>query len=97
MRNLDDVRNLFPKTLDHLGKLTFCQQCGGKHLWLTADYDQPSEGQACSITRGVYRPSRYGRLQQNNGKLLNLSTSSTAMAIPESGAYSGCKAAIEQI
>lgn len=99
MRNLDDVRNLFQKTLDHFGKLDILvNNAAGKNIFKpTADMTEAEYDSMFDITRGVYFA-----LQQaahhiaDSGKIVNLSTSGTAMAIESGGAYSGCKAAIEQ-
>lgn len=99
MRNLEDVHNLFQKTLDHFGKLDILvNNAAGKNIFKpTADMTEAEYNSMFDITRGVYFA-----LQQathhlaDGGRIVNLSTSGTAMAIPAGGAYAGCKAAIEQ-
>ena len=99
MRNLDDVRNLFQKTLDRFGKLDILvNNAAGKNIFKpTSDMTEAEYDSMFDITKGVYFA-----LQQaahhvaDGGRIINLSTSGTAMAIPAGGAYSGCKAAIEQ-
>lgn len=99
MRNLNDVRNLFQKTLDRFGKLDILvNNAAGENIFkLTSDMTEAEYDSMFDITKGVYFA-----LQQaahhlaDGGRIVNLSTSGTAMAIPTGGAYSGCKAAIEQ-
>lgn len=99
MRNLDDVRNLFQKTLDRFGKLDILvNNAAGKNIFKpTADMTQAEYDSMFDITRGVYFSLQQAAyFLADSGRIVNLSTSGTAMAIASGGAYSGCKAAIEQ-
>jgi 3-oxoacyl-[acyl-carrier protein] reductase len=50
-----------------------------------------------NITKGVYFAlQQAAQHMADGGRIVNLSSSGTAMAIPTGGAYAGCKAAIEQ-
>ena len=99
MRKLEEVRNLFQKTIAHFGKVDILvNNAAGKNIFKpTAEMTEDEYNSMFDITRGVYFA-----LQQaahhlaDNGRIISLSTSGTAMAIPTGGAYSGCKAAIEQ-
>lgn len=99
MRKISDVRNLFQKTLDHFGKLDILvNNAAGRNIFKpTADMTEDEYNSMFDITRGVYFS-----LQQaahhlaDGGRIVNLSSSATAMAYPTGGAYAGCKAAIEQ-
>jgi 3-oxoacyl-[acyl-carrier protein] reductase len=78
MRNLDDVRNLFQKTLDHFGKLDILvNNAAGKNIFKpTADMTEAEYDSMFDITRGVYFA-----LQQaahhlaDGGRIVNLSSS----------------------
>lgn len=99
MRNLDDVRNLFQQTLAHFGQLDILvNNAAGKNIFKpTADMTEAEYDSMFDITRGVYFALQQAAYHlADGGKIVNLSTSGTAMAIPAGGAYSGCKAAIEQ-
>jgi 3-oxoacyl-[acyl-carrier protein] reductase len=99
MRNLEDVRSLFQQTLDQFGRLDILvNNAAGKNVFKpTADLTEAEYDTMFDITRGVYFA-----LQQaahhlaDGGRIVSISTSGTVMAIPTGGAYSGCKAAIEQ-
>ena len=98
MRKLDEVRTLFEKTIDHFGKVDILvNNAAGKNIFKpTAQMTEDEYNNMFDITRGVYFA-----LQQaahhlaDNGRIISISTSGTAMAIPAGGAYAGCKAAIE--
>jgi 3-oxoacyl-[acyl-carrier protein] reductase len=98
MRKLEEVRTLFEKTIDHFGKVDILvNNAAGKNIFKpTAQMTEDEYNSMFDITRGVYFA-----LQQaahhlaDNGRIISISTSGTAMAIPTGGAYAGCKAAIE--
>lgn len=98
MRKLEEVRTLFEKTIDHFGKVDILvNNAAGKNIFKpTAQMTENEYNNMFDITRGVYFA-----LQQaahhlaDNGRIISISTSGTAMAIPAGGAYAGCKAAIE--
>jgi 3-oxoacyl-[acyl-carrier protein] reductase len=98
MRKLEEVRTLFEKTIDHFGKVDILvNNAAGKNIFKpTAQMTEDEYNNMFDITRGVYFA-----LQQaahhlaDNGRIISISTSGTAMAIPAGGAYAGCKAAIE--
>lgn len=98
MRNLSDVRDLFQLTLSRFGKLDILvNNAAGVNVFKpTQEMTEDEYNSMFDITRGVYFA-----LQQaahhiaDNGRIINISTSGTAMAIPAGGAYAASKAAIE--
>ena len=99
VRQLEDVRLLFKQAIKQFGKVDILvNNAAGKNIFKpTADMTEDDYNSMFNITRGVYFA-----LQQaahhlaDSGRIVSISTSGTAMAIPAGGAYSGCKAAIEQ-
>lgn len=99
VRKIEDVRALFQQTIEQFGKVDILvNNAAGKNIFKpTAEMTEDDYNSMFDITRGVYFA-----LQQaahhlaDNGRIVSISTSGTAMAIPAGGAYSGCKAAIEQ-
>ena len=99
VRQLEDVRSLFEQAIKQFGKVDILvNNAAGKNIFKpTADMTEDDYNSMFNITRGVYFA-----LQQaahhlaDGGRIVSISTSGTAMAIPAGGAYSGCKAAIEQ-
>ncbi|MBW4639498.1 MAG: glucose 1-dehydrogenase [Gloeocapsa sp. UFS-A4-WI-NPMV-4B04] len=99
VRQLEDVRALFEQAIKQFGKVDILvNNAAGKNIFKpTADMTEDEYDSMFNITRGVYFA-----LQQaahhlaDGGRIVSISTSGTAMAIPAGGAYSGCKAAIEQ-
>jgi 3-oxoacyl-[acyl-carrier protein] reductase len=98
MRKLEDVRDLFKSAIAQFGKVDILvNNAAGKNIFKpTAEMTEDEYNSMFDITRGVY----FG-LQQaahhlvDGGRIISISTSGTAMAIPTGGAYAGCKAAIE--
>jgi len=98
VRKLEDVRALFEKAFEQFGKVDILvNNAAGKNIFKpTAEMTEDEYDSMFDITRGVYFT-----LQQaahhlaDGGRIVSISTSGTAMAIPAGGAYSGCKAAIE--
>ncbi|MBW4629272.1 MAG: SDR family oxidoreductase [Brasilonema octagenarum HA4186-MV1] len=98
VRNLEEVRALFEKTTQHFGKVDILvNNAAGKNIFKpTSQMSEDEYNSMFDITRGVYFT-----LQQaahhlaDGGRIVSISTSGTAMAIPAGGAYAGCKAAIE--
>ena len=99
MRNLSNVRDLFQQTLSRFGKFDILvNNAAGVNLFKsTAEMTEDEYNSMFDITRGVYFA-----LQQaahhiaDGGRIINISTSGTVMAIPAGGAYAASKAAIEQ-
>jgi len=99
LRKLEDVRMLFEKVIAQFGKVDILvNNAAGKNIFKpTAEMTEDEYNSMFDITRGVYFA-----LQQaahhlaDGGRIISISTSGTAMAIPTAGAYAGCKAAIEQ-
>lgn len=99
VRKLEEVRSLFEKAIAQFGKVDILvNNAAGKNIFKpTAEMTEAEYNSMFDITRGVYFT-----LQQaadhlaDGGRIVSISTSGTAMAIPAGGAYSGCKAAIEQ-
>jgi 3-oxoacyl-[acyl-carrier protein] reductase len=99
MRNIAEIRNLFQKTLEHFGKLDILvNNAAGKNVFkLTAEMTEDEYDSMFDITKGVYFAlQQAAQHMADGGRIVNLSSSGTAMAIPTGGAYAGCKAAIEQ-
>lgn len=99
MRKIEDVRHLFQKTLDHFGKLDILvNNAAGRNIFKpTAEITQEEYDSMFNITRGVYFALQEAAHHiADGGRIVNLSSSATAMAYPTGGAYAGCKAAIEQ-
>ncbi|MBW4579533.1 MAG: SDR family oxidoreductase [Tildeniella nuda ZEHNDER 1965/U140] len=98
VRKLEEVRSLFEQAIAQFGKVDILvNNAAGKNIFKpTADMTEDEYNSMFDITRGVYFT-----LQQaahhlaDNGRIVSISTSGTAMAIPAGGAYAGCKAAIE--
>lgn len=99
MRKIEDVRNLFQKTLDYFGKLDILvNNAAGKNVFKpTAEMTQEEYDSMFDITRGVYFAlQQAAHHMADGGKIISISTGGTSMAIPAGGAYAGSKAAIEQ-
>ena len=99
VKKLEEVQKLFETAIAQFGKADILvNNAAGKNLFKpTAEMTEDDYNSMFDITRGVYFT-----LQQaahhlaDNGRIVSISTSGTVMAIPTGGAYSGCKAAIEQ-
>lgn len=99
MRKVEDVRDLFRKTIDRFGRLDILvNNAAGKNIFKpTAEMTEEEYDSMFDITRGVYFSlQQAAHHMADGGRIVNLSSSGTAMAIPTGGAYAGCKAAIEQ-
>ncbi|MBD1848025.1 SDR family oxidoreductase [Cyanobacteria bacterium FACHB-63] len=99
VRSLEDVRQLFQKTIDHFGKVDILvNNAAGKNIFKpTADMTEDEYNSMFDITRGVYFALQEAAHHlADGGRIVSTSTSGTIMAIPAGGAYAGCKAAIEQ-
>lgn len=99
MRNLNEVREFFQKTIDHFGKLDILvNNAAGVNVFKpTAEMTEEDYNSMFDITRGVYFGlQEAARHMADNGRIVNISTSGTAMAIASGGAYAASKAAIEQ-
>lgn len=98
IRQLDQVQNLFQQTLDRFGKLDILvNNAAGKNIFKpTAEMTEDEYNSMFDITRGVYFALQQAALHiADHGRIISISSSATAMAIPAGGAYAGCKAAIE--
>lgn len=99
MRKISDVRSLFQKTLNHFGKLDILvNNAAGRNVFkLTAEMTEDEYNSMFDISRGVYFSlQEAAHHMADGGRIVNMSSSATAMAYPTGGAYAGCKAAIEQ-
>jgi 3-oxoacyl-[acyl-carrier protein] reductase len=99
MRQIAEVRNLFQKTLAQFGQIDILvNNAAGKNIFKpTAEMSEAEYNSMFDITRGVYFSLQEAAHQMaNGGRIVNMSSSATAMAYPTGGAYAGCKAAIEQ-
>ena len=99
VREVEDVRDLFSKTINHFGKVDILvNNAAGKNVFkpnvqmTLEEYDSMFD-----ITRGVYFALQEAAKQlADGGRIVNISTGGTSMATPGSGAYAGSKAAVEQ-
>ena len=99
VREVASVRNLFTTVIDQFGRLDILvNNAAGINVFKpTHTLSEDEYDSMFQITRGVYFA-----LQQavehlaDNGRIVNISTGGTSMAIPAGGAYAGSKAAIEQ-
>jgi 3-oxoacyl-[acyl-carrier protein] reductase len=94
MRNIAEIRNLFQKTLEHFGKLDILvNNAAGKNVFkLTAEMTEDEYDSMFAITKGVYFAlQQAARHMADGGRIVSLSSSGTAMAIPTGGAYSGSR------
>lgn len=99
MRNVSEVRDLFQKTINHFGKLDLLvNNAAGVNIFKpTTEMTEEEYNSMFDITRGVYFGlQEAARLMADNGRIVSISTSGTAMAIASGGAYAASKAAIEQ-
>lgn len=99
VRKLEEVRSLFEKTIAQFGKVDILvNNAAGKNIFKpTAEMTEAEYDSMFDITRGVYFTlQQAAHYLADGGRIVSLSTSGTVMAIPAGGAYSGCKAAIEQ-
>lgn len=98
MKNLAEVRGIFDAAESQFGKVDILvNNAAGVNVFkpteaLTADdYDS-----MFLITRGVYFSlQEAAKRLANNGRIVNISSAATAMAMAGAGAYAGSKAAIE--
>ncbi|MBD2604619.1 SDR family oxidoreductase [Scytonema hofmannii FACHB-248] len=98
IRKLEEVRALFEKTIEHFGKVDILvNNAAGKNIFKpTAQMTEDEYNSMFDITRGVYFAlGQAAHHLADKGRIISISTSGTAMAIPAGGAYAGCKAAIE--
>jgi len=98
MRNINDVCNLFQKTLTHFGKLDILvNNAAGVNIFKpTTEMTEDEYNSMFDITRGVYFAlQEAARHMANGGRIVSISTGGTAMAMPTGGAYAASKAAIE--
>lgn len=98
MRKLEEVRALFEKTIDKFGKVDILvNNAAGKNIFKpTVEMTEEEYDSMFDITRGVYFAlGQAAHHLADGGRIVSISTSGTAMAIPAGGAYAGCKAAIE--
>ncbi|KYC37581.1 3-ketoacyl-ACP reductase [Scytonema hofmannii PCC 7110] len=99
VREIEDVRSLFQKTLDRFGKLDILvNNAAGTNIFKpTAEMTEEEYNSMFDITRGVYFAlQEAAKHMADGGRIISISTSGTVMAIPAGGAYAGSKAAIEQ-
>lgn len=99
VKDLDSVGTLFSKTIEHFGKIDILvNNAAGKNVFSpTAHLSIEEYNSMFDITRGVYFTLQQATKHlADGGRIISTSTSGTVMAIPAGGAYSGCKAAIEQ-
>ncbi|NEU71910.1 SDR family oxidoreductase [Hassallia byssoidea VB512170] len=99
MRKIEDVRNLFQKTLDYFGKLDILvNNAAGKNIFKpTAEMTEDEYNSMFDISRGVYFSlQQAAHHMADNGRIVNISSAGTSQSIATGGAYAGCKAAIEQ-
>lgn len=99
VKEIDSVRHLFQQVLRHFSKIDILiNNAAGKNIFKpTIKMTQEDYDSMFDITRGVYFTLQEATKHlADDGRVVSISTSGTAMAIPAAGAYSGSKAAVEQ-
>jgi 3-oxoacyl-[acyl-carrier protein] reductase len=99
VRDPSHIQALFEQTLSHFGAIDILvNNAAGKSIYKpTADLTFEDYNTMFDITRGVYFAlQQAARHLADGGRIVSMSSSATMMPIPTGGAYSGCKAAIEQ-
>ena len=99
VREIEDVRNLFSKAINHFGKVDILiNNAAGKNIFKPNQQMTPEEYDSMfDITRGVYFAlQEAAKHLADGGKIISISTGGTSMATPGGGAYAGSKAAVEQ-
>jgi 3-oxoacyl-[acyl-carrier protein] reductase len=99
VRNLENIRQLFQKTIHHFGKVAILvNNAAGKNIFKpTAEMTEDEYNSMFDITRGVYFALQEAAHHlADGGRIVSTSTGGTVMAMAGGGAYAGCKAAIEQ-
>lgn len=99
VREVEDVRDLFSKAIDHFGKVDILvNNAAGKNIFKPNIKMTPEEYDSMfDITRGVYFALQEAADKlADGGSIVSISTGGTSMATPGGGAYAGSKAAVEQ-
>ncbi|MGF1520902.1 MAG: SDR family oxidoreductase [Leptolyngbyaceae cyanobacterium] len=99
VKDLDSIKAMFQDALARFGKIDILvNNAAGKNIFKpTAQMTLAEYDSMFDITRGVYFTLQEAtQYLADGGRIVSTSTSGTVMAIPAGGAYSGCKAAIEQ-
>jgi 3-oxoacyl-[acyl-carrier protein] reductase len=99
VRDWSQIQALFEQTISHFGKLDILvNNAAGKSIFKpTSDVTVEDYNTMFDITRGVYFAMQQAAHHlADGGRLISMSSSATVMPLPGAGAYSGCKAAIEQ-
>jgi 3-oxoacyl-[acyl-carrier protein] reductase len=98
VRKLAEVKSLFEKAIAQFGKVDILvNNAAGQNIFKpTVEMTEAEYDSMFDITRGVYFAlQQAAQYLADNGRIISISTSGTAMPIATGGAYAGCKAAIE--
>jgi 3-oxoacyl-[acyl-carrier protein] reductase len=90
VREIEDVRDLFNKTINHFGKVDILvNNAAGKNIFKpTAQMTLKEYDSMFDITRGVYFAlAEAAKRLADGGRIISISTGGTSMAIPAGGAY----------
>jgi 3-oxoacyl-[acyl-carrier protein] reductase len=99
VRDLSQIQALFEQTLSHFGRIDILvNNAASKSIFKpTAELTFEDYNTMFDITHGIYfMLQQAARHLADGGRIVSISSSATVMPIPAGGAYSGCKAAIEQ-
>lgn len=99
VRKIEDVLDMFSKTIHHLGQINIVvNNAAGSNIFKPNAFMTLEEYDSMfDITRGVYFALQEAAKRiADGGKIINISTGLTSMAMPASGGYAGSKAAVEQ-
>ena len=99
MSHIVDVRRLFRETLDHFGRLDILVNNAGlfqPHPIAEVTEDEFDAGFALNAKGAFFAFQEAARRMRDGGRIINISSCSTAMSLPGFAVYVGSKAAGEQ-
>jgi len=99
MSQIGDVRRLFQETLDHFGRLDILVNNAGwfqPHPIAEVTEDEFDAAFALNAKGAVFAFQEAARRMGDGGRIINISSCSTAMSLPGFALYVGSKAAGEQ-
>lgn len=98
VRDLSQIQALFEQTLSHFGRIDILvNNAASKSIFKpTAELTFEDYNTMFDITRGVYFVLQQAARHLADDGRVSISSSATVLPSPAGGAYSGCKAAIEQ-
>ena len=99
MSHIADVRRLFRETLEHFGRLDILVNNAGlfqPHPIAEVTEDEFDAGFALNAKGTFFAFQEAARCMRDGGRIINISSCSTAMSLPGFAVYVGSKAAGEQ-